>query len=197
RRERRPRVLHGPRNEHDLVRLRGRDSASPEGDPRSPGPDADPQRLLPGRADQEPYGCLRKTITYSHDLAARQEVVTDREGAVRVLAYDERGNVTKETQPDGKVIERTFDARNNRLSETEPHDPANLTPATTTYTYDPTDNLLTTTDPQNHTTQYTYNGLKQVLTTKDARDKTTTNVYDAQGNLLTTTDALNQVTTYA
>src|SRR5262249_24721208 len=43
-----------------------------------------------------------KTITYSHDLDTRQEIVTDSENGVRVLEYDERGNVVKETQPDGK-----------------------------------------------------------------------------------------------
>jgi RHS repeat-associated protein len=139
-----------------------------------------------------------KTITYSHDLDNRQEVVTDREGAVRVLAYDERGNVVKEVQPNGKLIRRTFDPRNNRLTETEPHVDGTANPPTTTYTYDTQDNLLTTTDPENNKTEYAYNGRKQVLTMKDARGKTTTNTYDpTKGNLLTTKDALDHVTTYA
>ena len=40
------------------------------------------------------------------------------------MEYDARGNVIRETNPLGRVVDRTFDARNNRLSETEPYDPA-------------------------------------------------------------------------
>ena len=75
---------------------------------------------------------------YQHDLLGRQEIVRDRTGAQRVLEYDERGNVVRETDPQGRIVVRTFDSRNNRLSETEPYDPANPPDPipTTTYTYD-------------------------------------------------------------
>jgi hypothetical protein len=55
----------------------------------------DPESPTPFGLAKDAFG---KTITYSHDLSARQEVVTDRNGAVRVLDYDTRGNVVKETQ---------------------------------------------------------------------------------------------------
>ena len=110
-------------------------------------------------------------IEYQHDVLGRQEVVTDRTGAQRVLEYDERGNVVRETDPQGRVVVRTFDARNNRLTETEPYDPANPPDPipTTTYTYDPSENLLSTKDALGNTTAYTYNATRQVLTTTDAR----------------------------
>ena len=110
-------------------------------------------------------------------------------GAQRVLEYDERGNVVRETDPQGRVVVRTFDARNNRLTETEPYDPASPPDPipTTTYAYDSQDNLLRTTDALGHDDGYTYNATRQVLTTNDARNNTTTNAYDAKGNLLTTT----------
>ena len=138
-----------------------------------------------------------KTITYAHDLAGRQEVVTDRNGGIRVLHYDDRGNVIKEVQPDGRQVLRTFDARNNRLSETESHDPATSSPPATVYTYDAADNVTSAKDPAGNRTEHTYNARRQVLTTKDARGKLTENTYDAQGNLLGTKDATGNVTSYA
>jgi RHS repeat-associated protein len=165
----------------------------------------DPLGRTPIKNDYYPDGRIKshtdafgKTITYTHDVAGRQEIVVDREGAQRVLEYDERGNVLKETQPDGKVMRRTFDDRQNRLTETEPYDPASPPSPipTTVYTYDPLDNLLSTTDPASNTTSFTYNSRKQVLTTTDAKGKVTTNEYDAKGNLLKTTDSLTNVTGY-
>jgi YD repeat-containing protein len=165
----------------------------------------DPLGRTPIRNEYDPSGRLiahvdafNNRIEYQHDLLGRQEIVRDRTGAQRVLEYDERGNVLRETDPLGKVTVRTFDARNNRLTETEPYDPANPPDPipTTSYSHDTSDNLLSTTDPLGHTTGYTYNSTRQVLTTTDARNHTTTNVYDPKGNLLTTTDALDNVTSY-
>jgi RHS repeat-associated protein len=127
-----------------------------------------------------------KTIEYTHSIGTRQEIVKDRNDKIRVLEYDSRGNVVKETQPDGRQVLRTFDARNNRASETEPHEPSNPDPPKTTYVYDTSDNLLSTTDAENNTTEYTYNARQQVLTTKDPKGKFTVNAYDATGNLLST-----------
>jgi RHS repeat-associated protein len=127
-----------------------------------------------------------KTITYAHDLTGRQEVVTDRDGGVRVLVYDERGNVVKETDPEGKVVDRTFDARNNRMSETLPHDPGVPDPPKTKYFYDAQDDLRSVTDPENNTTKYTYNARKQVVLMEDPRGTYTINAYDAKGNLFST-----------
>ncbi len=163
----------------------------------------DPLGRQPIRNEYGPGGRLLqhtdafgKTIEYTHNLAASQEIVVDRNGAQRVLEYDDRGNVIREIQPDGRQILRTYDARNNRLTETEPHEPSNPAPATTTFTYDARDNLLSTRDALGNTTSQTYNARGQVLTATDARGKTTTNVYDARGNLTSTTDAAGNVTSF-
>ncbi len=130
------------------------------------------------------------TIQYARNLAARQETVTDRNGGLRVLNYDERGNVISETDPENRTTTRTFDARNNRLTETDPSN------ATTTWTYDASDNVTSTTDPLGNVTAQTYNARRQILTSTDARGKTTTNVYDVKGNLVQTTDPDGHVSTF-
>lgn len=59
------------------------------------------------------------------------------------------------------------------------------------FTYDPiTGNLLTTTDPLNHTTTIAYNGFGQPTSVTDPLTNTTTFTYDAVGNLETVTDPL-------
>ena len=136
-----------------------------------------------------------RRIEYTHDPSSRQELITDRNGGVRVLEYDDRGNVVREIDASGRQIVRTFDDRDNRLSETAPHDPGSAEPPTT-YTYDDRDNVTSTTDPEGNTTEFTYNARRQVLSITDPRQKTTTNVYDTAGNLTSTTDALGQALTF-
>jgi RHS repeat-associated protein len=142
------------------------------------------------------------TILYTHNLSARQEIVTDREDGIRVLDYDARGNVVRETDPTGKVILRSFDANNNRTCETEAHDPSQsgltceTSPNPTLFVYDAKNNLLSQTDPEGNTTSFTYNSRNQVLKTKDALQNETENVYDAKGNLTKTTDALGTETLF-
>lgn len=119
-------------------------------------------------------------IEYTHAVAGRQEIVTDRMGNPTLLVYDDRGNVLSETNQAGEVTERTYDERDNRLTET------NGEGETTTYAYDAQDNVTTVKDPLGNTTEFTYNARKQVLTTKDPNGNVTENVYDGAGNLVTT-----------
>lgn len=160
----------------------------------------DPKGQQPIRNDYYPDGRLQrhtdafgKTIEYTHELSSRQEVVKDREGRLRVLEYDVRGNVVKETDGEGQQVLRTFDGRDNRLSETEAHAPGVSNPPKTEYSYDIQDNLTLVRDAVGNETAYTYDAGRRVLTTTDARGHTTTNVYDGRGNLLQTTDALGNV----
>ena len=170
----------------------------------------DPRGITPIRNDYDPAtgrlirhtDAFGNTIEYNHDIGARQEVITDRELNVRVLAYDERGNVIRETDPNGKVILRSFDANNNRTCETEPHNPAQSgvdcesSPNPRLLIYDDKDNLLSQTDAEGNTTSFTYNARDQVETTTDPRNKTTTNVYDANGNPTKTIDAAGTETDF-
>jgi RHS repeat-associated protein len=170
----------------------------------------DPRGITPIRNDYDPVtgrllshtDAFGNTIAYDHQLGARQEVLTDRELNVRVLAYDSRGNVIHETDPKGKVVLRSFDGNNNRTCETEPHDPlqsgpdCQSSPNPTLFLYDARDNLLSQTDSLGNTTSFTYNSRNQVLKTKDALHNETENVYDAKGNLTKTIDALGNETLF-
>jgi RHS repeat-associated protein len=157
----------------------------------------DPRGITPVRNEYYEDGRIKshtdafgKTIQYAHDVTGRQEVVTDRNGATRVLHYDERGNVIKEVDRAGRVVDRTFNARNNRKSETVPHDSATTNPPTTLYTYEgegtaaETDNVASVTDPDHNTTAYTYNARGQLTTIRDARGNFTVDDYDGSGNVI-------------
>ncbi|MCP4548057.1 MAG: RHS repeat-associated core domain-containing protein, partial [bacterium] len=132
-----------------------------------------------------------KTIDLSHDLDNRREVVTNRLGYSRVLEYDSRGNVVRETDEVDAVTERTFDGDDNLLTEKNP------VGRTTTYTYDANNDLLTLTDALGQITTYTYNDRGQILTVTDPKGHLTTSTYAANGSLLSTTDALGQTTRFA
>ena len=163
----------------------------------------DPRGLQPIRNDYDPAtgrlvrhtDAFGETIEYTHQIGVRQEEILDRNGKLRVLEYDERGNVVLETDPNGKVILRAFDANNNRTCETEAHDPlqsgvdCQSSPNPTLFAYDARDNLLSQTDAEGNTTSFTYNVRDQVETATDPKNRTTTNVYDPEGNLTKIIDA--------
>jgi len=157
----------------------------------------DPRGIQPLRSEYDTSGRLiryvdafGKAIDFNHAIDARQEIITDRTGGTRILEYDDRGLLIRETDASGRVLSRTFDARGNQLTET------NGLNQTTTHTYDASDNVTSVRDGLGNTVTTTYNARNQVLTRTDARGKTTTNAYDTVGNLLTTTDPLGNVTTF-
>jgi RHS repeat-associated protein len=131
---------------------------------------------------------LGNRIEFDHDVG-NSEVVRDRLGRVRVLEYDERGNVTRETHPDGTVTTRTFDVRGNLLTETDPL--GNVT----TFTYDSANNQTSRTDALGNLETWTYNSFGRMLTHVDGKGVPETFTYDATGNLLTHVDASGGVTT--
>jgi RHS repeat-associated protein len=158
----------------------------------------DPRGITPIRNDYDSDGRLLshtdafgKTITYTHDIAARHEIIKDRLGNETLYEYDADGNVLRVTDALSHVMSYTYDSRDNKLSET------NAIGKTTAYTYDANDNLTSVTDPLNNVTRYTYNALRQVLTVTDARNNVTTNTYTPKGQLETTTDALSHTTSYS
>ncbi len=157
----------------------------------------DPRGIQPIRNEYDDEGRLirhvdafGKEIQLDHDRGNRREIVTDRLGHSRILEYDARGNVVRETAELDKLTTRTFDGRDNLLSETDPLN------RTTTYTYTADGDLETLTDPLDNTTTYTYNARGQLLTVTDPEGGVTTNVYDNRGNLTKTTDALTKVTSF-
>lgn len=156
----------------------------------------DPLNRTPIRNEYDASGRLLKhtdangnEIVYTHNLAERVEIVTDRLGNPTTFEYDSRGNVLKKRDALNNETLYSYDANDNVLTET------NALGKTTTYTYDAQDNRTSVTDALGNKTEMTYNAKGQVLTVKDARGNVTTNTYDTAGNLLTTKDALNNLTT--
>jgi RHS repeat-associated protein len=137
---------------------------------------------------EDAFGFFGK-VTFTHNIPAQTETVTDRNGNPTTYVYDTDGNVTQVTDALNHVTTSTYDASDNKLSET------NALTKTSNYTYDNNGNRLTETDPLQHKTAYTYSALSKPLTIQDANGHTTTNTYDANGNLLTTTDPNGKTTT--
>jgi len=131
---------------------------------------------------------LGVSTTFTHNVAAQTEKVTDRNGNVTTYVYDADGNIVQTTDALQHVSYATYDSSDNKLSET------NALGKTTTYTYDLYGNRLSQIDPLHHETTYSYNALQQMLTVTDPLGHTTTNTYDTSGNLLTTKDPLGNVT---
>ncbi len=157
----------------------------------------DPRGIQPIRNEYDANGRLLKhvdafgrEIVYTHNLAARVEIVNDRLNQPTRYEYDERGNVLLKRDSLGNEMLFSYDANDNVLSET------NALGKTTVYTYDAFDHRTSMTDPLGNRTEFTYNSRGQVLTTKDARNNVTTNTFDSAGNLLTTKDALNNMTRF-
>jgi len=157
----------------------------------------DPRGVQPVRNEYDAGGRLIKTtdpfgksISFTHEVGTRQEIITDRLSNVTVHEYDANGNVVKTTDALGGITRRTYDPRDNMLTET------NAIGQTKTFSYDAQDNVLTETDALGNTTTYTYNANKQPLTTTDALGRRTTNTYDLFGNVKTTTDSDGNVATY-
>ncbi len=125
-----------------------------------------------------------RVITLTHNVGARQEIVTDIDGSMTVMEYDASGDVLSVTDPLGSVTSHTYDGSDNPLTTT------NGEGETTTRTYDARSNKLTETDPLGNTTTFTYDSADRVTRKTDARGNSTDFSYDARGNLLSRRNAL-------
>jgi fibro-slime domain-containing protein/RHS repeat-associated protein len=157
----------------------------------------DPRGITPLRNEYDADGRLirhidafGKEVEYIHNLAANQEIVTDRLGHSRLLEYDDRGNVVHEVDALSNETLRTFDVRDHMLTET------NAQGETKTYTYDANGNRASETDAEGNTTSYTYDSRGYARTITDARGKVTRHEYDTVANLLSITDPLGNATTF-
>ncbi|WP_194924209.1 DUF6531 domain-containing protein [Catenulispora pinisilvae] len=132
-------------------------------------------------------------------------------GSKTSYTYNAAGQVLTKTLPLGNVAgatavtqalyttTNTYDSSGNLLSSTDGLGNK------TSYTYYPTGQVETTTDPRGNvaganpakfTTSYTYDAAGRVLTTTDPDGNVTTNHYDADGNRDWSEDGLNQRTLY-
>ena len=153
-----------------------------------------------------------KVVAFDRNIDARREVVTNRLGFTRVLEYDDRGNIVRETNELGHATVRTYDGKDRMLSETDPLG------NTTTQVYNANGDILSVTGPEGDVLRFTYNGFSNITSITDPRGKVSTMTYDAnnnlirvadpagavtsmtydsQGNLLSETESGNRVTTFA
>ena len=125
---------------------------------------------------------------FVHNTTNDMEVVIDRLGHTNIYVYDPFGNVTAQTNALGQVKTMAYDANNNKTNEVAYLN--GLPYATNSYSYDPNNLLLMSTDPLGHINSFTYDGFGDVLTSTDARENATVNTYDGSCNLTNTSDVL-------
>ncbi len=126
-------------------------------------------------------------------------------------SYDANGNPSCEARVDASgtvlaVVGSAFDALDRLATSTRylwrydqanpveacPETPDGVQTATTTYTYDPALNLLSTRDPLNRVTTMAYDAAERQVSITDAATNTTTLVLDAAGNAVE--QQLNEMT---
>ena len=163
--------------------------------------------------DRPDGGRLTFTYTFLNPLVATSPVQTtkvgDLLGVEHLYRFNPNGFVTDVTTSAGherhieiaptnelkSIVEVnskrafTYDANGNLLTVTDEFG------NTTTYTYDPTFNKVTSvTDPLLNVTRFAYDSRGNLISTTDARNNTTSYKYDAVGQLTEVTDALGAKT---
>jgi YD repeat-containing protein len=92
--------------------------------------------------DDNAYGQSRKTVRL-YDPLGRLITYTDEAGNTIGYAYDQAGDLTQLTYPDGKVVCYSYDANNRLFTVTD------WASRTTTYSYDDKGRLVRTIYPNN------------------------------------------------
>ncbi|MGI5519790.1 DNRLRE domain-containing protein [Micromonospora sp. CA-259024] len=113
--------------------------------------------------------------------------------------YDANDNVTKATAPNGAVSTAVYDDADQIVSATAPKDSDFAPGRTTTYTYDKTGHVLTTTEPKGYgTTGYTstntYNEIYQLTDVVNALGDRISYRYDNVGNVVMVIDPKKNAT---
>ena len=143
---------------------------------------------------QRPIG----TGQYEYDEAGNLTEVTDPDGYERAMEYDSNGYLTRTYIPGsspGIETNYTYDQRGNVLSKIDPNG------YTTSYVYDQMDRLVSLTDPDGNTTSFTYDQNGNLISKTDPRGVTTNYEYDAYNQLIRKVEAhgtsIERVTQYS
>ena len=157
-----------------------------------------------GRIEQrlyDDYGLLslitRGNITtrYSYDSFSRLIRVEDGRDGATTFDYDGPtqncsscsliSSPTTVTHPDGRVTRNLYDSGGRKIAVTENWSATESSAqATTTYTYDDDDNIISVKDALGRTTRFTYNESGRRLSQTDPLGRTTLWSYDEQGNVV-------------
>lgn len=145
-------------------------------------------------------GALIFTLTYTPIFGAMTSTVATAQtvqNTIYTYKYDANGNLTKVTDPLGRVTDLSYDSLGRPTQQTFPAPQASATRPVVQYNYDGRDQLSTVTDPRKLVTAYTTDGLgnQSGLDSPDTGRNAST--YDMAGNLLASTDARGKASTYS
>jgi RHS repeat-associated protein len=137
------------------------------------------------------YTC---TVTLSQ---AKTVIATFSAPATTTYEYDANGNLTKITDPLGRIRQVQYDALNQPVRELEPHPTIiGSTLGQIDTTYDSLGQIKSITDPRNLTTSYTVDSLGNLSQQTSPDTGVTIADHDEAGNLITRTDARGKTATY-
>jgi RHS repeat-associated protein len=152
------------------------------------------------------------TSTNGYDALNRRVLMTDPLGNVTTYEYANIGGlpccgatagsdlITGIIDADSKITYYNYDELNRRTNVVFKSGSTNdaITPsdAVTTTTYDPDDNRIAITDPNNNTTTMGYDPLDRLIAMTNAAGDVSTTAYDPVGNVIQTVDPRGNVTTY-
>jgi len=137
-------------------------------------------------------------LSVAYDSTGRRNSVTDRMGNnISMTFHVPSGYVASVTNANGNTTTNTWQPQ-----VSGPFTFYVLTKVlyadgtSTSYTYDPSGNVLTATDQAGKVTKYTYNSRGQELTETDPVGRVAKSTYNADGTLASFTDAAGNMTTY-
>jgi RHS repeat-associated protein len=140
-----------------------------------------------------------RTTSYDYDTAGELHTLVEPNGNAPsatpsdwtwTYGYDDAGNRTSASHPDGGTSSIHYDPLNRPDQWTDP-----LTHLTSV-SYDENGNVTTSTDGLNHSKSFTYDKLDRLLSAKDERLKTWTYAYFTTGELQSVTSPLGNKTSY-
>jgi YD repeat-containing protein len=140
-----------------------------------------------------------ETTTYGYDNVGQLTKVTLPDGSWLGYHYDDAHRITEITDSAGNVVQYALDAMGNRIKE-DFYDPQDNLKRTQSLVYDSLNRLQQTiggVDPAREITRYGYDNIGNLLTTLDALGRSSAQQYDARNRLTQVTDAANGVIGYA
>ena len=137
-----------------------------------------------------------ETTSYDYDNAGQLTKVTLPDGSFLSYTYDAAHRLTSMADNQGNRIDFTLDAMGNRTLE-EVRDPANALVQKRSRVYDGLNRLFRELGALNQTTEYGYDSQGNVASVKDPLNHVTANQYDSLNRLKQVTDAKLGVTQYA
>lgn len=147
------------------------------------------------QSETSPNGMI-VSYEYNHLGLATKKVVTGQNGDVQstLYSYDNLGNLTKQTQDDGKSSSFEYDLAGNVIKITSQVGSSGS--AITLYTYDAFNRLVSVTSPKGEQTAYTYSPFGDLIEVKDPKNGRTAFEYDNRRRLIKKIESSGGVFTF-